>query len=660
MAKASLIRLALVLALFLAAIAAVAAAGLVIDLPLMGLLARGLLLGVAILLVLWLAWKGLGVFLWRVGRRLAFSYFLIGVLPIPMGILLMLLNGYLLSGYFLGHLYRDGVGNLQHELRRAAESGLSQYLTGGRPLPESRGELALAYYRDGVRVGGDTKLPARFPIWLADSTTAADGSPEREAMPAFVARADGSPTLAATAIGRNRGVLAVFKGDVEQQLTRQSDVWVELLRPDDPRKEGVIQLSLGDKEFPLKPPGTSRSSKDRSAYFGDDDPEEQPWSNRPILWWGELTGPLRSLEDGSPLTEYMLASLNGRLATVYRHLFSGSAEVDTAIWGSLIAITGLLSTLYLLAFLMAFFMIFTLSRAVNRLSRATEAVRRGQFSARIPVRRRDQIGELQRSFNEMAANLELSVLAEAQKELLEKELQIARDLQQSLLPTEIPTSESVEFSTLFQPSAAIGGDYFDILRIDEDHLVVVIADVSGHGLPTGLRMAMLKAALVILVEEGKPANEILRRLSIMVRSEQERHFFVTATIAVIDLRTSEMAITNAGHPPTYLLRDSQVREILLPGSPLGALGETFGEEMVSLIDGDVVVWLSDGLIEATNERDEPFGYERVKVALAGPTDSAAQVRDRLLAAASRHSGEQPTEDDMTLVAMRYRVPAAAD
>ena len=116
------------------------------------------------------------------------------------------------------------------------------------------------------------------------------------------------------------------------------------------------------------------------------------------------------------------------------------------------------------------------------------------------MRRNDQLGELQRSFNEMAGNLETLVAAAAQKETLENELEIARDLQKSLIPRDLPGGEGVEFATLFEPSAAIGGDYFDVLRLSEDELAVIIADVSGHGLSTGLRMAMLKAALLILVE----------------------------------------------------------------------------------------------------------------------------------------------------------------
>ena len=109
----------------------------------------------------------------------------------------------------------------------------------------------------------------------------------------------------------------------------------------------------------------------------------------------------------------------------------------------------------------------------------------------------------------MAGNLETLVATAAQKESLEKELELARNLQKSLLPSDLPAGGGVEFATLFEPSAAIGGDYFDVLRISEDELAVIIADVSGHGLSSGLRMAMLKAALLILVEETRDPEEIL-------------------------------------------------------------------------------------------------------------------------------------------------------
>ncbi len=621
---------------------------------LLSFLAKALLAAALVVLLLWLLWKGMRIGLWRVGRRLAFSYFLIGVLPIPMVLLLGLLNGYLLAGYFLGHLYRDAARDLHGDLTQEAEERLTGWARGGRPGRRGEeGNFSFAYYRDGRQVIGDDRFPVQWPAWLeVGDGQAEEASAERERVFDFVALPDGSATMALAISKGSRGLVGIFDGDVDRELARRGDVWVALLRADDPQADSRVRLQLLGREFALQPINPRRSYAERIEFFGSLKENARLWE-RPFIWWGELSGPLRDLGDGSAVSEYLVAYLNGHLATVYRHLFSASAEVDTSVWISLIAITGLLSSIYAVAMLMAFFMIFGLSRAVNRLSSATEAVRRGEFTTRIPVRRRDQVGELQRSFNEMTANLEESILTVAQKESLERELEIARSLQESLLPADLPQSDAVDFATLFEPSAAIGGDYFDILRLDQDRLVVVIADVSGHGLSTGLRMAMLKAALVILVEEHKEPVEIFRRLSSMVRAERERRFFVTSTIAVIDFRRGVMELTNAGHPPTYLVRDGQAEEILLQGNPLGALGEEYGQRRVTLESGDVVAWLSDGLIEATDERGEPFGYERLRHALQGSATSAAEVRDRLVAAVTYHAGTGPAEDDKTLVAMHF-------
>jgi serine phosphatase RsbU (regulator of sigma subunit) len=369
------------------------------------------------------------------------------------------------------------------------------------------------------------------------------------------------------------------------------------------------------------------------------------------LSWVELSGPLLDPVTGKKLSDYVPAALTGTPRIVTRHLFT-SSSVDTATWGALLILGLLLLNVYAVAVLMAVVMIFSLSRAVNRLSRATDAVRSGDFSVRIPVRRKDQLGDLQRSFNQMAGDLESLVAASTQKELLEKELALARDLQKSLLPSDLPT-DGVQIATLFEPSAAIGGDYFDILRLPDGTLAVFIADVSGHGLSAGLRMAMLKAALTVLVAETRDPEEILRRLDGIVRSTGERRSFVTATLALLNLASGRLDIINAGHPPTYLLRGGEVREILLPGSALGGLGKTYGRITLTLEPGDFLVWLSDGLIEETNAAAESFGYDRVADTLSGAAEHVEELRDRLVQAVDRHADGQPPSDDRTLLVLGY-------
>jgi serine phosphatase RsbU (regulator of sigma subunit) len=606
--------------------------------------------------LLYLGWKGLRFFLWRVGRRLAFSYFLIGILPIPMLGLLLLLSAYVLCGFFMGSLYQSAAAGLGRELEAVATLAAA---TGSDDpaLISPQVPVGVALYRDGRRVSGDPRAPARWPEWLDGPVPPAGEGGE----PRYAVLPDGSKTQVGSARWGPRRVLTFVDGGLEAELARRSGLWIRLFEPGAPEAGETISLQLGEAELALRTAKSPLANEERRRFFElpEEDGASIPWRRKPLLYWGQVAGALRALADGETVAETLIVSLNTTPRTLRGRLFAGSTEVNTSVWASMIALVGLLTSLYGIALLMALFMIVGLSLAVNRLSSATSSVREGDFSVRIPVRRKDQLGELQQSFNQMAANLETAVATATQKELLDKELQIARDLQRSLLPADLPALASVEFSTLFEPSAAIGGDYFDVLRIDRDRLAVVVADVSGHGLPTGLRMAMLKAALVILVEDGRPAADILSRLNRVVRAEENSRFFVTATIAVIDFSSARMELTNAGHPPTYLLRGGEVEEILLPGNPLGALGESYGRRDVDLRPGDVVVWLSDGFIEATDRSDEPFGYQRVREALTGPAPDPATVRDRLVAAVLEHTKGRAIADDRTLVAMAYEPGAGA-
>jgi len=729
----------------------------------------GLGLGCLCLIVAMLAaWRVLSAFLYKVGRRLSFSYFLIGVLPIPMVLLLLAVVAYLLACFFIGHVYRDALGSLDAEVAAATRERAAHYLVSGKvPDPRVAGgampAMVFAYYRDGERIAGDPRAPAHWPAWASQAaaartataapvtaspagasaatvaaspgaasagaasagaasagertgagtgtgtgtgagTATGTGSPGTASpgaglasLPRFYSGALGCPTLAAAAGGASRGALGVYTGDLDFELSRRSGLWVETNRPGDP--VDVMRIKLGSRELPLLTLHRGSNLGEAQRFFKQR--SRGDWFlDRQLLWWGQASGPLVDLSGSRVITGSLLVTLSGTPRIVRQHLFAANGEIDAPSWAVLVGLAVLLFNVYAAAALMALFMIVGLSRAVNRLSRATDAVRRGDFSVRIPGGRRDQIGDLQRTFNEMAANLETLVAASAQKELLEKELSLARDLQNSLIPSNLPSGEGVEFATLFEPSAAIGGDYFDVLRLSEREIAVIIADVSGHGLSTGLRMAMLKAALLILIEETRKPEEILRRLDAVVRSNAEGRCFVTATLAMFDLREGRLTLTNAGHPPTYIVRGGRVQEILLPSSPLGALGHSYARRELTLDRGDVVVWLSDGVFEETNSEGEPFGYDRIETALAaaakqpgaagaaGGTSatgsrrralaaagagggagavahlsgahlaepSAAAVRDRLLAAVAAHVGTQPPTDDRTVVVMRWGGP----
>jgi HAMP domain-containing protein len=624
-----------------------------VDIPYVSVLTRVLLAGAGVALLIWGLWRAYRAFLWKVGRRLAFSYFLLGVLPIPLLLVLLAVLSYLLSGFFLGHLYRDAVQSMQGDLAAAAQGRLGAFAADGPPRRAEGGDVVFGYYRRGKKLAGDPRLPAVWPAWLELPAPLIQQGNRLRTASRFVSVPGGRPTMAAAASRDGNGVVALFAGDFDGEISRRADVWTEMFRSDDPDLASIGLEVRGRKVPLLQHARKDQQATDAVRFFKQRARGERYW-DKPIFWWGEISGPLLDLSTGRQVTDYVAANLNATPNIVRTHLFSSAAEIDGLAWLTLLVAAFLLFDVYAAAALMAVFMIVGLSRAVNRLSRGTAAVRQGDFGVRIPVRRRDQVGDLQRSFNEMAGDLETLVATAAQKESLEKELELARNLQKSLLPGDLPAGSGVEFATLFEPSAAIGGDYFDVLRISEDELAVIIADVSGHGLSSGLRMAMLKAALLILVEETRDPEEILGRLDAVVRSNRERRFFVTATLGLFNLRTGTLRLTNAGHPPTYRVRGAEVEEILLPSSPLGGLGHNYAKATLTLEPEDSVVWLSDGLIEATNAADEPFGYDSVKQVLAGAAgESAIEIRNRLLAAVERHTAGHPLQDDRTLMVMRW-------
>jgi serine phosphatase RsbU (regulator of sigma subunit) len=457
-------------------------------------------------------------------------------------------------------------------------------------------------------------------------------------------------------------VVAFFDGPLDARLRALAGVWIELMPPGDPRAPKVMDVTILGERFVLQPLSRERGDEEVRRFLGG---AGHPLSGWPVgeggIWIHgfDVAGRLLVLETGDELSASVPAFLVGTPGLLLPQLFSSSREVDTVAWLTLVVPAFLLFDVFAVAWIMAMFMIFGLSRAVNRLSAATAALQRGDLSFRIPVGRTDQIGALHTSFNEMAASLEALIATKAQKETLEKELQIARQVQESLVPKGLQQTAEVEFATHFEPSAAIGGDYFDVLQVDPQRLAIVVADVSGHGLSAGLRMAMIKAALAILVEEEEQPETILFRLDrLLRRSGQDGPSFVTATLTFLDLAAGRAEIVNAGHPPTYLLRAGTVREILLPGSPLGALGTQYGSAVIELEPGDALVWLSDGFIEATDPAGEVFGYDRTMSCLRGSAIPVT-VRDRLLESVARYTGGRAPEDDRTLVVMRFRAAAAA-
>jgi phosphoserine phosphatase RsbU/P len=215
----------------------------------------------------------------------------------------------------------------------------------------------------------------------------------------------------------------------------------------------------------------------------------------------------------------------------------------------------------------------------------------------------------------------------------------------------------VSFSAHFEPTASIGGDYYDVFNIDKSRLAVAIGDVSGHGLSTGLVMAMVKAAITTLVEEGADETSLFERLNELVFRSTERRAFMTLAFTIFDLERGTVRHTNAGHLYPYLLRRGESAPLSLesPSLPLGVREHLITQTAeAELKEGDAVVYLSDGIVEAQDENGDPFGFEQLETLLGTQIDAAPSViRDSILDAVARHSGSRPADDDRTVMVVRF-------
>jgi len=309
---------------------------------------------------------------------------------------------------------------------------------------------------------------------------------------------------------------------------------------------------------------------------------------------------------------------------------------------------------YLAVVSLAVLQIFSVTRATARLSRGAREVQAGKLDYRIPVHRRDQLGDLAETFNRMTASVESMLVEVAEKERMKGELELAREIQQSLLPARHLRHDALSVLAYFQPAAEVGGDYFDLFPLGKGRLLVAVGDVAGHGLSTGLLMAMVKSVVATLVHEGHRGAELLEGLNRFMLQQPREHRMLTLTIADVDTEAGTVEITNAAHPP-MLLASGDVREVMLPALPVGFPWRSKPpSERLGIEPGDRLIFYSDGLVEAVDEEDEQFGYTRLRTFFEENADLGSdELMAGLLAELQRHTRGRPLDDDLTILIIDF-------
>jgi serine phosphatase RsbU (regulator of sigma subunit) len=610
--------------------------------------------------VRWL-WRALT---YRVGVRLFISYLLVGLTPIALAACLALAVGYALVGQYAATQLRGEMDNLGATLAGVARAAVAE-LAAGRP------EGA----REAVERGGKALPDGMRSEWVLDAPSGRWSSAGAVSLPVphWVTEAgwqgmvvDGHSSYLA-GVARRGGAVAAVLLPLDSATARSfgRGRWYEVrfvtrVRASGPKGSTVtIAGSPAGGSAAVTVNGRPASAAEvepewvsgRSATGGT-------WWQRVRLLWAWPVPEPRAFLSGAELKGAIVLTViklapSGALAD----LFAPQEGVGRELKGMLRVVGIVFASLYLVAVGFAVVMILRVTRAAARLSRGARAVAAGDLGHRIPVKRRDQLGDLAVSFNAMTESVRGMLSQVAEKERLAREMDLAREIQESLLPPRELENGPLAVVAHFRPAAEVGGDYFDLLPVAPGRLVAAIGDVAGHGLPTGLLMAMVKSAVAALAGEGRRGRDLLERLNRLLLAQPLRQRMVSLALAEIDAAAGRLEITSAGHPPGVLLAsDGTTEEILLASLPLGhPWPDPPPSRTLGFAAGSRLLLYSDGLVEGRNAAGEPFGYEALHAELAAHRDASPRALvAAVLAALDRHLAGAPLADDLTIVLVEHR------
>ncbi len=243
-----------------------------------------------------------------------------------------------------------------------------------------------------------------------------------------------------------------------------------------------------------------------------------------------------------------------------------------------------------------------------------------------------------------------------ERELVEQELELARSIQQTSLPKEVPTLEGWQIAPFYQPAREVGGDFYDFFKLDEGRVGVVVGDATGKGVPAALVVSatssMLRAVAQVLGSSSP--GEVLSQVNETLSARIPQNMFVTCFYAILDPKSAALSYANAGHDLPYLRRSNgHVEELRARGMPLGLMpGMGYEENEIELGADEGVLFYSDGLVEAHDPQGEMFGFPRLR-ALVAKHNEEEPLGDLLLEELYSFVGEGwEQEDDITLLTLR--------
>ena len=267
---------------------------------------------------------------------------------------------------------------------------------------------------------------------------------------------------------------------------------------------------------------------------------------------------------------------------------------------------------------------------------------------------------LQTLARQTGLTLEVSELAHslaaeaAQRERVNREIEIAREVQERLFPQQMPDIPGASIAGSCRPALGVGGDYYDVISLEDGRVGLAVGDVSGKGISAALLMASLRASLRgITLDTPRDFANLMHKVNRLVYEASASNRYATFFFAAFDPKTRRLDCVNAGHNPPILLRDGQIIRLQADGPVVGLLPfAPYTEQTLTLEPGDLLILYTDGISEAMNPSEEEWGEERMIATLSTSSRTAPETLQALFAAADAFTSGAPQHDDMTLLILR--------
>ena len=679
--------------------------------------------------------------LWRVRRRLVITYLFVGLTPVVLLLVLGYLGAMLGSGQAMVRLVIVQYNVTEREALDGARAVADALVK----LPAGAGDgSAQAALDEQARVLRSVLPGARLSVWrgregeeeasLGEGSEAplvsapsgeqwrgvgADAGGERAPLPAWLrGRAEwaglgylpppedsesafGTPYLRALArrAGGGRTVAVLVTVPVSRALVqsfREStgvNVRPFFLGTSDIMGTGRgVNITVEGDSPEQRAAAAAQRKRPKVVDFGRDQFGEPIPGSLFTDFWFPVFLPTTDWTDGEQGSNWAFM-VDWSWAAVWRQ-FWGGEEIGEFWWLLLVYTAATFLVLEILALLSAAWMTRAVTGTVHKLYRATEFIKRGDFSHRIRTRARDQLGELALAFNEMSANIENLLEERVERERLEREIEIAAEVQAQLFPRSVPALRSAEMAGECRAARGVAGDYYDYIEVAPGLVAFALGDVSGKGISASLVMSNLQASLraqaaivaervrvseqraqaaagrgpaaagagVELQPEAAGAAERAQTVAPMVANingqlcrSTDSNRFATLFLALYDDRTRRLRYTNAGHNPPALIRaDGSVEQLTVGGTIVGSFDfVTYEEGHVTLEDGDLLVVFSDGLSEAQNDLGEEYGDARLTgFAADRRRDTVENLRRAIFEEIDKWTGDAERYDDQTLVILK--------